>query len=98
MLDDLDKRRARNCNNEFGVDFFVEWDPDLRECPKSYLTEDVFWMIQAWLDYEKFEMLPFKGGIDDQPGWVYDLFWLCDNTKAKIEKEIENANACRMRE
>jgi hypothetical protein len=55
-------------------------------------------MIQAWLDYEKFEMLPFKGGIDDQPGWVYDLFWLCDNTKAKIEKEIENANACRMRE
>ena len=76
-LSDADKRRVRNCDNEDNRNFALLWAPEVKRCPKTFLTADAWEALRIWFDWRDFQALPFDGGMNDQPMWVYEIIQLC---------------------
>lgn len=37
-------------------------------------------MVRWWVDWRSMRMLPWPGGLSDQPHFVYDAIMLCEQT------------------
>jgi len=81
-------RSIRNCDEAKNENIAWEWMPSLRRCPWSQVTEEAWGIIQWWLEYKEFGVLPWGGSdLMEQPAFVLETFTFCTALKNEIEAE-----------
>jgi hypothetical protein len=88
-LGDAVKRQQRNCDCKSNPSFALEWAPDVRRCPKSILTEEIWQVVRWWMEWKEYQTLPFSGGMGDQPAYVCEAITICVDEAAKVMSELE---------
>jgi hypothetical protein len=93
-LPDARKRWLRNCDGETHSGFAVSWAPELRRCPKSVLTPEVWACVEWWRSWKDYGLLPYPGEMASQPAYVFEVIQECEVAVGEIRKEkmdeIEN--------
>lgn len=83
-------RLMRNCdgtNPDAKAVLGFPFAPDLFRCPWSAI-EPVAWELQQiWHDWRTLKLLPFPGGIRDQPAWVVEVIQLCETTLIEVQNQ-----------
>lgn len=93
--------RARNCawldipKEEWAEGASWDFDPTLRQCPKSLATDWACGVIEWWRDWKRFGTWPFPGGIGEQPAVVVEAVRIADDaaTEAAGSREAESKAA-----
>ena len=81
-------RSIRNCDSSQNKNISWPWMPSLKRCPWSQIDDESWFYIQAWVEFERFRVLPFEGAdFLGQPNLVVEGFLLIYEIKAKIEKK-----------
>ena len=80
-------RILRNCDTSQNENIAWDWMPSLRRCPWSQ-TDDQTWIIlNWWVEWKEFQVLPFGGSdLMDQPAYVLESFALLRQLQIEIEK------------
>ena len=56
------------------------------------LKSDVIYIMSLYSRCRANNILPYAGGILDQPAWILDLFEVVDNVKSRFQKEKEQTD------
>lgn len=63
--------------------------PSLRRCPISQRTLEADLVLEWWSEWKTLGVLPWEGGIADQPQFVIDALALCEQTT--LEAQVKEA-------
>lgn len=70
----------------------MPWATELRRCPWSQIAEDSWAAFRWWSDWKAAGMLPFPGGIDQQPAYVTESILVCEGEINRSRNEQQRAS------
>lgn len=85
--------RERNCAfldlpaEEWNQAIAWEFDPKLQQCPKSLVGEETETHLGWWQEWKHLGILPWPGGIGDQPALVVEALLVAAAEWADAEKK-----------
>jgi len=86
-LSDEQKRSSRNCQSDTNPSFYLDWLPALRRCPKAIVSRATWRVIDFWLDWKNYGILPRGKRIEDLPNYLVEALKICEQERIKIEQE-----------
>ena len=99
--DQDDRRRERNCDGD-GRRLVLEYDETITRCPWSEFDDEVSWYVSAWIDWDRWRVLPMGGELMDYPYSFYQALTLLEFTRGEVlelnrEREAKRADLERRR-
>jgi len=82
--------KARGCDEDNQAVLFA-WDASLRRCPWAVVTDSSWDIITAWREWRALGVLPWAGGIGDQPAWFVEALTICDTVSRSTTEQVGSA-------
>ncbi|MEA3225247.1 MAG: hypothetical protein U9Q07_04790 [Planctomycetota bacterium] len=86
-----DLKKAWHCEPQKEIKYVLyphaPWRIELNHCPLRGLPVEVFRVCYAW-HYFKKGVMPFGGGLLDQPALLIDSFSALDRFTAELERDV----------
>lgn len=87
-------RESRNCKGDVKKRIYLEYDPDMWQCPNMEFDGEAWLWLSWWQDWELWRLLPFGGNdLMNEPLYVYEAFRVMTSARVTVENEANQRQA-----
>ena len=92
-------QKDRNCSGT-GPPIYLSFLPGQNSCPWSSITEEAVTLVNFWMDFDRWRVLPFGGSdLMNYPAYIFEAFSICEAERTQVKNEsIERENQARKAE